>query len=100
MSGLTPEEIKSIWRRENEEDTPEFDLEAFRKLNDARQAERRPTIRLGGKSIGWEIAHADDGCYTWALRILDGADGSAPNVRALLAWRKGQSSHMETAGNA
>ena len=39
MSGLTPEEIKSIWRRENEEDTPEFDLEAFRKLNDARQAE-------------------------------------------------------------
>jgi len=53
VSGLTPEEIEVVWLGDREHSYPRFDLEAFRKVNEKRQAEGKPTVGLG------EAADAD-----------------------------------------
>jgi hypothetical protein len=47
VSGLTPEEIKAVWRAMDTDELPTFDLDAFRKVNERRQAEGKPIVRLG-----------------------------------------------------
>jgi hypothetical protein len=49
VSGLTPEEIKAVWpvTKDEEGSYIRFDLEAFQKVNEKRQAEGKPTVGLG-----------------------------------------------------